>query len=106
MGRNEYDNFSDEDDDDDGEEEEEKEKEGNAGDWNIYDDGDEEMRAVLDSANRKKGKRRKSDKEAAKMFKKFEAELPRLNISDDEEEEDEEDREDDDDNDAMEEDSD
>ena len=104
--RNEYDNFSDEDDDDDGEEEEEKEKEGNAGDWNIYDDGDEEMRAVLDSANRKKGKRRKSDKEAAKMFKKFEAELPRLNISDDEEEEDEEDREDDDDNDAMEEDSD
>ena len=102
--RNEYDNFSDED-DDDGEEEKEKE-EGNGGDWNIYDDGDEEMRAVLDSANRKKGKRRKSDKEAAKMFKKFEAELPRLNISDDEEEEDEEDREDDDDNDAMEEDSD
>ena len=102
--RNEYDNFSDED-DDDGEKEKEKE-EGNGGDWNIYDDGDEEMRAVLDSANRKKGKRRKSDKEAAKMFKKFEAELPRLNISDDEEEEDEEDREDDDDNDAMEEDSD
>ena len=102
--RNEYDNFSDED-DDDGEEEKEKE-EGNGGDWNIYDDGDDEMRAVLDSANRKKGKRRKSDKEAAKMFKKFEAELPRLNISDDEEEEDEEDREDDDDNDAMEEDSD
>ena len=101
--RNEYDNFSDED-DDDGEEEEKEE--GNGGDWNIYDDGDEEMRAVLDSANRKKGKRRKSDKEAAKMFKKFEAELPRLNISDDEKEEDEEDREDDDDNDAMEEDSD
>ena len=101
--RNEYDNFSDED-DDDGEEEEKEE--GNGGDWNIYDDGDEEMRAVLDSANRKKGKRRKSDKEAAKMFKKFEAELPRLNISDDEKEEDEEDREDDDDNDAMEEDND
>ena len=104
--RNEYDNFSDEDDDDDGEEEKEEKEEGNGGDWNIYDDGDEEMRAVLDSANRKKGKRRKSDKEAAKMFKKFEAELPRLNISDDEEEEDEEDREDDDDNDVMEEDSD
>ena len=93
--RNEYDNFSDDDDDDDD------------GGWNIHDEGDEEMRAVLDSATRKKGKRRKSDKEAAKMFKKFEAELPRLNISDDEDEDEEdEDDDDDDDADAMDEDDD
>ena len=94
--RNEYDNFSDDDDDDDDDDD---------GGWNIHDEGDEEMRAVLDSATRKKGKRRKSDKEAAKMFKKFEAELPRLNISDDEDE-DEEDEDDDDDADAMDEDDD
>ena len=99
--RNEYDNYSDDDDDDEGDDD--------YGGWNIYDEGDEEMRAVLDSAMRKKGKRRKSDKEAAKMFKQFESELPRLNISDDEDEDkDDEENEDDDDDDedAMEEDDD
>ena len=94
-------NDDDEDDDEFAEydsEDDEKKSDGEEDEDKDYDDDwdDDEMRAVLDTATKKKGKRRRSDKEAAKLFKKFESELPRLDISDSDEEEDDEDEEEED----------